>query len=126
MVQNLSQVPDDTPLENRTFGIRFLRREELKIESCMVCWRFLAHFHSVWSKETAIKYWNDAKNIFKNTTNGESLVVVNAASDNNRDFLSYAASKGLLDVIPPKSDRLAMLSVNDTRLAMKIRAIEWI
>ena len=39
--------------------------------------------------------------------------------------LLVAASKGLLGVIPPKSHRLAMLSVNDKHLAMKIRAIEW-
>lgn len=42
-------------------------------------------------------------------------MVVNAASGTNRDFLSYAANKGLLGAIHPKSHRLAMLRVNDVR-----------
>ena len=55
------------------------------------------------------------RKILNSTKNGESLVVVNAASGTNRDFLSYADNKGLLGAIHPKSHRLAMLRVNDVK-----------
>ena len=72
MVQKLSQDPDDTDLEDRTFGIRFFRKEEVEIASCMVCSRCFAAFYNVESKKSINKYWNEAKNIFK-TTNHECL-----------------------------------------------------
>ena len=47
MAQNLYQVPEDTDLVDRSFGIRFLGKEEVEIVRCMVCYRFLAAFYKV-------------------------------------------------------------------------------
>ena len=74
MAQNLTQVPEDTDLVDRSFGIRFARKDEIGIVPCMVCYNCLAAFYKVGSKKTTIKYWEMAKQIFNATINGESLV----------------------------------------------------
>ena len=75
MVQNLSQASDDTDLEGRTFGIRFFQKDKVDLATCKVCSRCFAAFYNVKTKRSINKYWNRAKEIFKTTTNGESIAI---------------------------------------------------